>query len=127
MKTKALMQALKFACLPTLSLLILLFFAFFSISKTIDFISSNNRFAIALRIITFLGEVALVYLMYRKYLKEEKIRIILNKDIKDYEGSPVRFNKEIYLLFPNQDYNKGFTIHRTEFEDILLIRQHSKV
>lgn len=74
MKVKAFMMALKFACLPTLSLLVLLFFGFFSISKTIDFISSNNGWAIFLRIFCVILEIALIWFMYNKYLKEECIK-----------------------------------------------------
>lgn len=71
MNTTALLRALKFVCIPTLSLLVLLFFAFFSVSKTIAFISSDDGWAIALRIIAFIAEIVLVVWKYLEYNREE--------------------------------------------------------
>lgn len=74
---KALMQAIQFACLPTISLLLLLFFGFFSIEKTISFITSDNGWAIAIRLIALLGEFGLIWYLYKEYADKE---IILEKE-----------------------------------------------
>ena len=96
MNIPALTKALKFACLPTLSLLVLLFFAFFSITKTVAFISSDDGFAIFLRIIAFLGEVLLVGIYYDKYRKEE---IFLGKTKKNNRRIRPRIAKIWVQLF----------------------------
>jgi hypothetical protein len=74
MNLVALSRALRFACVPTLSLLALLFFAFFSVTRTITFISSDDGAAVALRIVAFLAEVILVSCLYSKYRKEEVLK-----------------------------------------------------
>jgi hypothetical protein len=74
MKTKALLKALKFMCLPTLAVLLLLFFGFFSISATIAFISSTAAFAVILRVLLVIAEIVLVVYMYHQYLDEEIVK-----------------------------------------------------
>lgn len=119
MNISALTKALKFACLPTLSLLLLLFFAFFSISETIAFISSNDTLAVLLRIIAFLGEVSLVSYYYKKYLKEEVIKGNGTISGKREVGS----RTSIYEL--NRDWHSkdSYYIHKTESPNIIYLER----
>lgn len=80
------MQALRFACLPTLSVLCLMFFAFFSIEKTLDFIGSSNGWAVTIRILLFLVEILLVWYMYEKNCEEMKISdTIGNLEVQEFK------------------------------------------
>lgn len=125
MKVKAFMMALKFACLPTLSLLILLFFGFFSISKTIDFIASNNGWAVFLRILCVVMEIVLIWFMYDKYLKEESLKTA-GKIVSS--GDEVRMDKEICRCFGDTYNSKNkYYVHRTEHSDVIVIKRNIKI
>ncbi len=67
--TKALIKAMQFLCLPTLSLLIIIFFWFFSWTDFIAFLTSKSGWAGALRVGVVILEVILVYYMYEYYCK----------------------------------------------------------
>lgn len=125
MKLKAFMMALKFACLPTLSILVLLFFGFFSISRTIEFISSNNGWAIFLRILSVIIEIALIWFMYEKYLKEETLKSA-GKNVSS--GKQIVSNERIYECF-NDTYNSAnkYYLHKTEHPDIIVIQRNFKI
>jgi len=131
MNIKVLMQALKFACLPTLSILVLLFFGFFSITETFAFISSSNGWAIALRIAIIIAEGGLVMYMYFHYLEIEEKRLkhealLSSKEslkegtTKSTEVSPYREVKDLYRSRVN---TKGYRIYETESEDIVFIER----
>lgn len=125
MKLKAFMMALKFACLPTLSLLVLLFFGFFSISKTIDFISSNNGWAIFLRILSVIIEIALIWFMYNKYLKEECLKSG-GKTVS--AGHKTSANNEICHIFGDSRYTKNeYSLHKTDHPDVIVIKRNVKL
>jgi hypothetical protein len=118
----ALMKALKFACLPTLSLLLLLFFAFFSISDTIAFISSNDGIAIALRVLAFLGEIIIVSIYYDKYRKEEVLEGKAEKRNKRKRDS----RTNLYELKPRWDTGDTFFVIDTEDPNIVYVERVSK-
>lgn len=126
MKVKAFMMALKFACLPTLSLLVLLFFGFFSISKTIDFIASNNGWAIFLRIFSVIVEIALVWFMYNKYLKEESLKTA-GKSVAT--GTRISNQDRIFECFGDTYSNNlnNYYLHRTEHSDVIVIKRNIKI
>lgn len=119
MKTKYLMQAMRFACLPTLSVLMLLFFGFFSISRTLAFISSNEGLAIAIRVVLFIAEVVLVYIMYKHYEKED-IRIQTGCD---NNGRSISGRKNIYEIFGSEYYDSMFKVYNTNNEDIITVER----
>lgn len=126
MKIKAFMMALKFACLPTLSLLVLLFFGFFSISKTIDFIASNNGWAIFLRIFCVIAEIVLVILMYNKYLKEECLK---NAGKSVASGNQISANERLFECFGDRysANSNRYYLHRTEHPDVIVIKRNIKL
>ena len=74
-KIRILVKALRFAFIPTLSVCLLLFFGFFSVKDTLDFIGSRNGWAILLRVVLALAELALIVFMYIFYLNEEKMEL----------------------------------------------------
>lgn len=124
MKTKYLFQALKFACLPTLSVLTLLFFGFFDIAKTIAFISSDSGWAITLRVLLVIVEAILIYIMYNHYEiegdkkdKRDKAGISENED-----GTPVDYSKSIYDLRRNWGSSDKYKYY-TKSDDIILIER----
>ncbi len=125
MKTKALLRALKFVCLPTASLLLLLFFGFFSITKTIDFISSDSGWAIFLRVIVFLGEIGLVVYLYLIYLKEETKNEIIKK-ANGLTKENVYADKRTRDLFYNASYSDEYVKHTTESKDIIIVERIPK-
>lgn len=131
MNIKILMQALKFACLPTLSILVLLFFGFFSITETFAFISSNSGWAIALRVAIVLAEGALVWYMYDHYLKIETEKIYREARIKtkeDLKSEAVKSRdtsgwREVKDLFPTTRGTVTYRQYDTESENIIFIER----
>lgn len=101
---KSLMRAIQFAFLPTISLLLLLFFGFFSIEKTINFITSDSFWAIAIRVIAFLAEIVLIWALYNDYAKEEKQEELIQKvtsnieDTSDQNWIGISSGREMYML-----------------------------
>lgn len=101
---KSLMRAIQFAFLPTISLLLLLFFGFFSIEKTINFITSDNGWAIAIRIVAFLAEIVLIWTLYHDYAEEEKQEELIQKvtsnieDASDQNWISISPSREMYML-----------------------------
>lgn len=77
MNGQALGKALKFACLPTISILILLAFGFFSVGNALQFVTSGASLAVALRVLLIVGEFILVLTMYNIYDKEDKMNAAL--------------------------------------------------
>lgn len=128
MNTKALMQALRFACLPTISVLILLFFGFFSITKTIAFISSDNGWAIAIRVILVIAEMCLIWFMYEIYDKqikaEEKKKANYSAVHTDLSELPKRKServseyKEVRSILPG---GHKYVIYDTESPDVKIL------
>lgn len=131
MNIKVLMQALKFACLPTLSILVLLFFGFFSITETFSFISSNNGWAITLRVAIVIAEGALVWFMYCHYLDIENKRI--QKEAMTATKDSLKSNtinskemhawREIKDLFRMSNNISGYKIYETESENIVIVER----
>ena len=132
MKTKYLFQALKFACLPTLSVLLLIVCGFFSVTKALDWISSDSSWAIALRILLVIGEIALVAIMYFNYEEEgekeaqrlAREELIKNPAPKLSNGESVNSRRELYELFKTS-YHDGssYILHNTEDELIKLVER----
>lgn len=124
MKTKYLFQALKFACLPTLSVLTLLFFGFFDIAKTIEFISSDSPWAITLRVLLVIAEMFLIYVMYDHYESEgEKKDKRDNAGISENDnGTPIDYSKSIYDLKRDWKSSDKYNYY-TKSEDIILIER----
>lgn len=118
MNVTALTKALKFACLPTLSLLALLFFGFFSITKTIEFIASDNGWAIFLRIVAFLAEVFLILYFYEEYKKEE----IIN-GIKATNKGSISSYKEIYKIKNYWSSSDIYIVYETEDSNTVIIKR----
>ncbi len=125
MNTKYLFQALRFACLPTLSVLALLFFAFFDIARTLAFISSDNWFAILLRILLVIAEVALVVIMYKDYEKKGIIEDV-KKGKRSDDAQNVNGENDLYTIERNWSYNDSFKMYRTENENIIVIERTPK-
>jgi hypothetical protein len=121
MNTKSLAKALKFACLPTLSLLLLLFFAFFSISKTVEFISSDDGLAITLRIVAFVAEVVLIGYYYAVYVKEE----IIKGNTTTSGKRSVSGRSDLCDLENNWRGNDDYYVHKTESPNIVYIERVS--
>lgn len=121
MKSKYLFQALKFVCLPTLSVLLLLFFAFFSITDALAFISASSAGAVTLRILLFIVEIVLVVIMYFKYQKED---ILKNPEDQIKNNSRIRA-KYTNLSELNSEWVKsGYTIyvHDTGDSDLFVVQ-----
>lgn len=124
METKYLFQALKFACLPTLSILTLLFFGFFDIAKTIEFISSDNGWAIALRVFLVIAEMLLIYGMYDYYKTEgDKKEIRERTGLTDNDkGNYVSYSTSIYHLHENWGSQCNYKAY-IKSDDIVLIER----
>lgn len=125
MNIKVLAKALRFACIPTLSVIVLLFCGFFSISKTIDFLQSNNGWAIALRIILAIGEITLIVVMYRQYLKEDIKENALNK-YKRTETKQVSYHNSIREILKGKD-DDYYYIFDTEDSNIKIIEREKVI
>lgn len=122
MNLTALTRALKFACLPTLSLLLLLFFAFFSISETIAFISSNDGIAIALRVLAFITEIVVVWIYYDKYNKED---IFSGKSTKSNRRS-IGARTDIYDINHRWSSSDDYFVMDTEDPNIVYVERVAK-
>lgn len=130
MKNKYLFQALKFACLPTLSVLILIVCGFFSITRALDWISSDNGFAIALRILLIIGEIILVSVMYKQYEKEgikEEARLGKTNN----NGVSRDYDFTLSSLFEYNNYrrrdNYDYIVYSTESHNIKIVEAKSKI
>lgn len=120
MKIKYLFQALKFACLPTLSILVLLFCGFFSISKTIDFISSDSGWAIALRVLLVIAEIVLIIVMYLQYEKEG---IFEEGGSRRKNGYTISSGRSVSDLGAGWRYNDIFKSYSTSNDNIIIIER----
>ncbi len=134
MKTKYLLQALKFACLPTLSVLVLLFVGFFSVTKPLAFISSDNGFAIALRVLLVIAELSLVYYMYKMYEEEDKKQELLkinneNKEnlTKGNTGKSLYYNESVYKLGKKWTNDDNYLMYETELENMIIVERIEKI
>lgn len=107
MSKNAAFKALKFVCVPTFALLLLLFFAFFSITEALNYITSSNGMAITLRIVAFLAEVILFVVMYDKYKTEETIKNA------GAEGYGKRVSGESYI---KNIFEDGYDHYRNDFK-----------
>ncbi len=125
MNIKYLFQALRFACLPTLSVLTILFFAFFDIGKTIGFISSDHGFAITLRIILVIGEIALVIAMYFKYQHEGELENSI-KGNKSKTYIEVDYNTYVKNLNNEWDSSNIYRRYLTGDPNIVVIERKLK-
>ncbi len=127
MKMKYLAQALRFACLPTLAVLLLLFFGFFSIDKTMAFISSDNGWAIGLRVILVIAEIGLVYVMYNEFEEKGEIEERRKKagiDV-DEVGKILEYNNPVYQLVRGWNHDDEYKAYKKE-GDIVLIQRTPK-
>jgi hypothetical protein len=122
MNLTALTKALKFACLPTLSLLLLLFFAFFSISETIAFISSNDGIAVTLRVLAFITEIIVVGVYYDKYSKEE----IFEGRTKKTNKRSVSGRTDLYDLNSRWSSSDDYFVMDTEDSNIIYVERVEK-
>lgn len=123
MNFTALFRALKFACIPTLSVLVILFFGFFSINETLAFISSNNGWAIFIRIACMIGELVLIAYFYEKYRREE----ILTKYERTGNKYKIYHHTDAYQLFKDQDYKDyKYYSYETADSDIMIIEREYK-
>ncbi len=123
MNAKILAQALKFACLPTLSVLVLLFFGFFSISKTIAFISSDDSWAVFLRVTAVIAEIILVTVMYKQYESEEQKKMLINNPENFLERcSLISSNERVYSVL-NGNSSDDYYVYPTSNPNIKLIER----
>ena len=122
MKMKYLWPALKFACLPTLYILVLLFFGFFSISGTLAFIASSSGWAITLRVFAVISEIVLVYYMYNKYEEED---IINNPEISEHPKE-ISSRQSLYDIQNHWSSSDKYFLHKTNSSDIILIERRFK-
>lgn len=124
MKLKAFYKALSFALLPTASLLLLLLFAFCSVTDTFQFIFSSHGLAIALRIIAFIAEVIVVWYFYEKNLNELTRLSVFEDSIstKISKKQAVYRHDEVYQLFGHSRTN-DFNYYKleTENKDIIIL------
>ena len=125
MKLRAFTKALQYAFLPTASILLLLFFAFFDVSKTINFITSNSGVAIALRVIAFIAEATLVTIFYFRNLKELSI-----KEGKNFNRSDT-FLRDCYSsdakhYFTNGTSQDDYSLHKTDHPNVVVIVRKPK-
>lgn len=84
LNTKALIKALSFLCLPTLSVLLILYFWFLDFGRFTDFVTSQSGWAGVLRVALIIAELCLVYHMYCHYneiIPNEKANEKLYKSI----------------------------------------------
>lgn len=129
MKIKYLFQALRFACLPTLSILVLLFFGFFSIDKTISFISSNDGWAIFLRVLLVIAEITLIIYMYIDYKNKGEYEDLINQKSETINNCLVNNSRSISSyteakgLKGDWHKNDGFKVYETEIKNIVLVER----
>ncbi len=122
MNTKYLFQALRFACLPTLSVLTLLFFGFFDISRTISFIASDNGWAVTLRILLAIAEIVLVVIMYYQYRKEGIIQDAKNGKKGDRIEN-MDYSRSVYRLKDEWRNSDQFNMYLTDCDDVVIIER----
>lgn len=124
MDYKALVKALKFIFLPTLAVLLFIWFATLSLTGVLSFIVSDSGWAIAVRILLLLIEGALVWWMYDKYRIEHMLESTdtLPKDkwIKAPPSSPLKY------LFDEFDYSLHYLESRVIDSDTIVIQRNFK-
>jgi hypothetical protein len=122
-------KAAKFLFMPTVALLLLLFFWFFNVTKFVAFVTSENTGAAIFRIIAFLAEIILWCTFFEKYVKElkseERFKAIKKND---FEWKVARNNSnfndvlisDIRQAFNGDPYKQG-SIHVAQIDDRCLI------
>lgn len=129
MKIKLLFKALKFACLPTLSMLTLLICGFFSISKAIAWISSDAGLAIFLRVALVIAEIVLIYIMYEHYREEEQKKdIVTNTEmyLNRQKARTYSRSSEFRSISATNSSDDIFYIHDTEIPNTYIIEHIKK-
>jgi hypothetical protein len=126
MNKTALFKALRFAFLPTAVVLLLMMFGFFSVTKVFEYISSNHGGAIAIRIILFILESALIYGMYEYYVKQLNLENV-KKNYKQADGSvSVGYSTWTRDLFDDGKSENKYLKYKTEDPDVIIIQKKYK-
>lgn len=73
MDFKILGKAMGYMFMPTLGVLLMLLVGFFDPIAMWNFIKSDNGWAIVIRVVLFLAETGLIYVMYQHFLKKDII------------------------------------------------------
>jgi len=121
MNLKVLGKAMGFMFLPTLGVLLMLVVGFFDPIAMWNWIKSNDGWAIAVRIIIFLLETALVIVMYFNYLEDEVKRAALGgKDVAK-SGISRSARTELYQLFSGTSSDE-YTVFDTESSNIKVVQ-----
>ncbi len=123
MNIKSLLKALRFACVPTMAILALVFFAIFDIQKTVSFITSQDGWAVFIRIVSLVAELLIIAFMYVEYEKEESVNRVkssipnLNKD----DSHDVGYHTSLYNLNAKWTSSDTYKAHYTNDSDIMII------
>lgn len=127
---------MSFMFLPTAAVLMVLFFWFFSISKFVDFITSQDTFASIIRIVMMALEIACVYHMYKYYENEELAAeakksvdgVLKDPDaaLEDCKSVGVERSSCIRDIFYSSAYDDKFQVWATENPRIKIIKHIPK-
>ena len=121
MNLKILGKAMGFMFLPTLGVLLMLLVGFFDPIAMWDFIKSDSGWAIFTRIFLFIGEVVLVLNLYFYYLKQDRLKNLSAN--KTTTKEKYKYDRSLYQVFPDNDYDYEFFKFATEDPNIIIIER----
>lgn len=117
------MKAMTFMFVPTLGLLAVLGIIFMDLTAMFNWILSNDPLAVVVRTIITIVEVAVVYILYKKYdaESEDTRDIIVNTP----QGKKYNYLKscDVRDLFINGYYKDEYTIHTTNDPNTVIIER----
>lgn len=129
MNVKILGKAMGFMFLPTFGVLLVLLVGFFDPIAMWTFIKSDSGWAIFIRVVLLIAEIALVLIMYFRYLEKELKDKIINEGEGRKEKKTIYHNEDAYCLFPDRKSDTYFKFYKYETEDpnIIIVEREVKL
>ena len=123
MNTKILLKSLKFSLLPTLITFSLLLLGFMSFENALAFLTAQTFWPIVVRILLFVAEIVLIFIMYKHY-EEEEFRQNITTD--DKKGDRISYSSYVGNLFDSFSSSRDeLKVYKTKNSKLLLI-EHIK-
>jgi hypothetical protein len=109
--TKALLKAMGYMFLPSFAILFVIFIGFFNWSNFVAFVTSQDGWAIFMRIAMLIAEIVLVTWLYFDFLKDENQKLAFEKAKNPEFLTKVREGTRDYSVTLNTDLFGGERIN----------------
>lgn len=119
-KIKAFLKALSFMFLPTVGVILFMMLACWSVTKPFIFLTSDNGWAILIRVLITALEIGLIVYLYYDELYKSTINDPQRDDCEKVEIPAGRLARD---FFPGGTYQDKFYRHETPFSNLVVIER----